>query len=346
MSFLISAWMTYILVLFTYLFVDGALDKNDEFITRFDISILEIMKEMKLAILSRMPKQIGRVIGIRSHNIKSRIQEIFLASADQQLITGTSILIVGYSKHCDITQYHFYIATQMTTISFATYQAVILLVRDALRGKWRKSWRVLWITVIAACVTVSNFVIYNDNFLVTQHLGHSMHCVWENLKSGQHFTRQQLVYLVFGIGLDLWSYFGILSYLYPDIFKLQLIATIFRIAYYLMELPSRTYLKIKTSGGNSRSPKLRKILETTCKILFILALTLREVLFSFFFDLLRIFTFIVQITVNVADLRNQASKHGRDGDEDTWGYGQILPMLLLALPLLAFLELLSRKSEK
>ncbi|KAJ4250249.1 hypothetical protein NW762_012064 [Fusarium torreyae] len=66
------------------------------------------------------------------------MQKVCLMFFDQQLITGASILIVGYSTHCDIMQYHFYIAANLGMACFAKFQALLPIVRSELDDRLKK----------------------------------------------------------------------------------------------------------------------------------------------------------------------------------------------------------------
>jgi len=56
-------------------------------------------------------------------------------------------------------------------------------------------------------------------------------------------------------------------------------------------------------------------------------------------DLMRIWAMLFWGTLTLYMVKSSAPFHGRSGDESTWGFGQILPTLLLILPLFAVLEL-------
>ena len=73
-------------------------------------------------------------------------------------------------------------------------------------------------------------------------------------------------------------------------------------------------------------------------ILFLVSLVLRELLFSIYVDLIRVFNYLYQTSLSIGRARAAVAKNGRQGEEDAWDFGQIWPMILLALPLLAFVE--------
>ncbi|GKU07034.1 hypothetical protein FLAG1_09932 [Fusarium langsethiae] len=171
-SFFITAWLAYAIAIFTYFLLEGVLDEHYLFNTRFDIEMHAMVKSLFqntyfCNALSKIRKRVSRDL----------MKKVCLMFCDQQLITGASVLIVGYSKHCDITQYHFYIAANLGMACFATFQALLPICGSELHDGLRKGWRMAWISAIFACVLVLNFVIYNDYFLAAKHFGLSMHCV-------------------------------------------------------------------------------------------------------------------------------------------------------------------------
>lgn len=80
---------------------------------------------------------------------KDRLQSIRLQLADTQLITGDSIMIVLYSTHCTVTQYHFFIGFELASLSFVTFQAILIAVIDVLhKSLFMRVWRFAWIVII------------------------------------------------------------------------------------------------------------------------------------------------------------------------------------------------------
>ncbi|KAJ6185718.1 hypothetical protein N7519_007019 [Penicillium mononematosum] len=76
--------------------------------------------------------------------------------------------------------------------------------------------------------------------------------------------------------------------------------------------------------------------------MFFVIIPCREFFFSAAFGLLRIYVMLVYAANNVLYERAEAAHQGRQGDESEWGFGQVLPVLLLAIPFSQFVEELCR----
>ncbi|KAK3349692.1 hypothetical protein B0T25DRAFT_610595 [Lasiosphaeria hispida] len=245
-SFLVSAWLTFAVALYTYCSIRDAIEDDSPYATRLDYLIFDYIDAIRNRVLNKALKlctfitlrPVARNVslpttqpydsifvrldtlkgkfpwGERTLVTKQQMETVCLMFADQQLVTGASILIVGYVRHYEITQYHFYIVSILGLISFTTFQSVVLIIRGRIKQKLRRGWRCAWVTALFACALVTNFIIYNDNFLGDLHRGLSMHCVW--MKLPEHFRLDQIPYVVFGTLVDVWSYLNILSYLYPE----------------------------------------------------------------------------------------------------------------------------------
>ncbi|KAL6922927.1 hypothetical protein FSST1_000201 [Fusarium sambucinum] len=335
----ILTWLAYAIAIFTYFLLEGVLDENYLFSTRFDAEMHAMFKS-----IFQNTSFYHALLKVRKRVSRDSMKKVCLMFCDQQLITGASVLIVGYSKHCEITQYHFYIAANLGMAGFATFQALLPICGSALHNELRKGWRMAWISAIFACVVALNFVIYNDYFLATKHFGLSMNCVWKELPG--YFTPQLMPYVVIGTLFDVWSYFSIIMYLYPAIMETRPVAYLYGKWLSFMMVPTWLYLHVKEYRV-SRKPKfLWLLVEALAGLVFVIIFTVRELLGSLSVDLVRVFFYLIQSTNSVAWARQKAESNGRKGTEDTWGFGQILPMLLLALPTLAFIEALADREIK
>lgn len=80
--------------------------------------------------------------------------------------------------------------------------------------------------------------------------------------------------------------------------------------------------------------------------LAVLAVTVSGLIGSQALENMRTFDFIVFSTIDLYWLRGQARNRGLQGNEDEWGFGQVLPVLLLALPVTMVFESLHTSEEE
>lgn len=107
----------------------------------------------------------------------------------------------------------------------------------------------------------------------------------------------------------------------------------------LAKLYLSTSGKLSTARRRTMSHVFWWVADKLTFILFLFWFTLFEILKSTVMDLYSILTTLFHATYTIADYRETAKYRGLKGDEDTWGFGQILPMLLLALPVFQILEI-------
>jgi hypothetical protein len=324
--------------------VEGVVQEANVGIQTLDLEIRKaVIRKLKGSWFESQRSSIGRRI------TKAKMQEVCLMLADQQLVTGASILLVGYTKQCTMTQYHFYIAANLSLVSFATYQSVLLIVRDMLEENIRKGWRLAWIMAVFGCVLILNFILYNDNYLVPRqqeesmprNFGLPMECIWEKLPGS--FTQARLVYVIFGLLVDISSAYSITLILFPDLRKVKLFSYIEEAVGQLASQPTSLYRIVKDHNDRwhwfLKAGWMWTLLEWPTWALFVFTFTLREIFTSLYWDMVRIFLYLFSSTWSIKRARGSAVAQGRVGSqEDSWGFGQILPLLLLALPLFSLIE--------
>lgn len=335
MSFFIGAWLAFAIAILAYFLLKETED-DDYMFRRADVEL----RAMAKSLFQKTPFT-NVIVHLRRRVSRDLMKKVCIMFCDQQLITGASILIVGYSRHYDITQYHFYVAANLSMACFATFQALLPFARSELENELKKGWRMAWITAIFCCILLLNFILYNDNFLAKDHFGLSMHCVWKQLPG--HFTRKLMPYVVIGTLFDVWTFASIVLCLYPSILEMKPVAYLSGRLDSFMMLPTWLYLHIQENKASSKPGLLWLILEVLVGPIFIIIFTIRELLDSQSMSLTRTFFYLIQSTNAVAWARRKAQRNGREGSEDTWGFGQILPMLLLALPILSLIETLVRE---
>ncbi|KAK6221927.1 hypothetical protein LQW54_001147 [Pestalotiopsis sp. IQ-011] len=164
-----------------------------------------------------------------------------------------------------------------------------------------------------------------------------MDCLWRQLP--EDLTGQETAYVVFGILMDVWSGYSIVFHLYPELDAVTPFRHIEQVVGHLMNQPTYLYRKVQRQFSRPyETVWLWKLIEWPTWLLFIVSFTLREISSSWYFELARIFLYLYQTTCAVSWARDNAAYNGRDGPEDSWGFGQIPPLLLLALPLFSFVE--------
>ncbi|KAI1381598.1 hypothetical protein F4677DRAFT_403556 [Hypoxylon crocopeplum] len=352
-AFLVSAWTCLFVITIEYFSM-----RSDEI--RVHFTPLDDL-------LTRAIKQLTR--RLRKPWALQSIQPAVLLVSDQQLITGIAIMSVGYIQHCTIPQYHFYIVYWLGFVSCQVYNASLIALRAYVdKRPEMKLWRAVMMTVLFTMVFLNTFVVDHDDFLTGDdeytYYGASTQCVWDNLTGASHYTYFSAD-LVLTLALLVWAYLDSIWYLYPDVFRcltwlvniLQLISSGLSRLYdwintrtlepkqifaELRQVDTRTQSRVMSIAVVCRilqSGLLSVVIRSSFWILFIPTLTILELLRSQIINLWRIYSVVLSATLSLVDTRNGArDEEAINGDENEWGFGQLLPVLLLMLPIMSILE--------
>lgn len=328
---MITAFLSFTLATLVFLFVDNAVPKEAE--TPLDRLVVKIAREPFLK-EGRLPWTFNRDL----------MQQVCLMLGDQQLVTGASILIVCFSTHLDITQYHFIIGSTLSFASFATFQATAIASGELMRdNELKKAWRFPWFCIIIVMATMSSFIVMDENFLVPGQWGLSTQCVLDHLGT---YHPASVVKLVFWTVIAADGIMSMAKFLWP---KLPLVTLYDHFWFALPALPLQAISLVNKYFLKNGHGKARRtigfILQAPLIISFWIGFALFEVWYSINFDLFRTYLILVVSTWGVYSLRQEAkNSHYLQGEEDSWGFGQILPLLLLALPLFQSIETVFGKS--
>lgn len=322
-----SAWATFLFILVTFFFVqafDGAANELDIRITQSTKAFARWLRSWLLGLDSD-----------GGHLSLDTIEKIAFTLSDQQLVTGISIFVVGYARHCAMSQYHFYIAYLLGIASSSTHQSTVMILRNELRSHpWRKYWRYGGILVIFAFIFLASLLVYNDRFLYQ--LGFVIQCTWVSFR----YTPSQAVQLTVTLFIILWSLATVTMDLFEGLdryikgkFK-RLLELLDPIPHLLSPRTWHHATNARCDGAQSRVSKIAwTLLQLLTFLPFLLYFSAVQLQGSRLLDLIRIWATLFYATVSLQWIRSIASENGIDGHEDTWGFGQILPMLLLLLPL-------------
>ncbi|KAL4981464.1 hypothetical protein BDW68DRAFT_192924 [Aspergillus falconensis] len=334
-AFLVSAWCALLVVLLVFSFSDAfPSDKKND----LDSDIIRCIRKLAKYItqpLERFKRQIPCEV----------IQKMILTLSDQQLITGTSIFIAAYANMSKISQYHFKIAYYLGAASFLTHQSTVMMIRDLLRNHpLMRAWRMLWVFAVFAFVFSANLIVYNSSFY--EGSGAPVKCavpldnrefVNDILTVTSIFWAWGLVAVVRDLCPELRGFLS--NLLDPSLPRLQKIFNLLSGRDLYLWAVERT----SATQPGSASYYVLWLLEKVLFVPFLFCFCWTEILSSSVIDLYRVTTSLVALTFGIWSLKSGSflSSDAMKIEEDNrWGFGQIISMLLLALPLFQALELL------
>ena len=318
LAFVISAYITFGTVLLAYL---GGLVEED-LLSPIDIRIFHI-----------------RLYTTKRNNIHSAVRKAILALGDQQIVTGIAILGAGFQglRTGSISIYHFQIVLYLAWMSSSVHLSALTLLGDFLnKHKGLMIWRlsgmlVLLVMLLVGLVpTLSNdWGIIHWSSMLPGHLGWGIpaHCFWGRLWGDGASPDAILGFFILVV-----SYFWKVGSLFAPMRRKynhwvkhpvedRLIAT--------LRLTARNY---SIAGGRVWLWTYRLLL-SVCLPIF----AVTEVAASFAASLWLSALGLVFGTLQVEIPRSQLLPY-TGAQESSWGFGQLVPLILLVQPLGAVSE--------
>ena len=324
MSFNITAYLVLLLVITAY--VGGFLP--DQYLKRAD----------------------RLVVHANSRNEDSRWREIFesvtLSLSDQQLVTGLAILIAGYYEmlNSNLSVYHWNIVVNLAWMSSAVHIASLTLLKDFLnRGPTLRNIRVAGMLLLLVLLTVAMWPLRR----VGLSLGTPVKCLWRN--------RPWNRYLDASFSADSGSIRDYTA-LDPDrflTFSMLLCAYIWKLSQLFSSSRGwvRKWLVAKPQAATERLMR-RALLSHRPNWLarpayfllaqsYIVAVIYAEMAESFAAVVIYLCLALPWGTFCIFFYRNKGSADGDDvkDGESTLSFGQLVPLFLLVLPVLAGLNI-------
>ena len=254
---------------------------------------------------------------------------VTLIFSDQQLIVGTSLLTSAYVKHCTLTQYHFEIAGLLSLCSFRTFQFAAGILAGTLRSNFSKGWRLFWVTAVAAMMLVT--ILFRMNRHYMQPFGAPLDCLQETLRQGSGYGPSGAARLAYTILTEVvLVYCRCMLRLFPIIYSWRPLKGFISGLQRILLLPGKKLLEAREEKSTWKA---------RCYwMLTFFSIMVRYLISSPNMELGAVSAIFVRVSWLVWDARSQASEQGRRGTEDEWGFGQILPLFLLALPITTLVE--------
>ena len=158
-----SGWITFLSVIFTYAFVEDGIPNHE--MNKLDLHFLGFTKSIK----SSYQRHFHRNTSTTTEPVtRNALQKVALMFSDQQLVTGIAVLVVGFVKHCTITQYHFFAVSLLAWMSFTTHQStVMILQRYLIENPAMRLWRVTWMVSLFVLVVAAQVINLHDDFLIS-----------------------------------------------------------------------------------------------------------------------------------------------------------------------------------
>ncbi|MCJ1378817.1 ADP-ribosylation factor GTPase activating protein, ER-Golgi transport [Xylographa soralifera] len=260
--------------------------------------------------------------------IEAIIERFVLGLADVQLLTGTSMLLVAFLK-CDITTYHFGIIIDLVWFSSNSHLTAMLILSDYLREYHAaRFWRVILMGSMCLLLMVST--ILTTNQLWYDQLPLPVRCTFlddpGNMQgSFDGFTALTFILLVWGYSTTILPLFAPTNDLIEGGSK--------KIKKWMEA--QRKLLK-DISSTHSRLRIFAIGLPFRCVYGFMIVVEYFQY-FNFLFDLtfygLGVWTLFGDIASGQMYIATS------NGGVQSWGFGQLIPMFLLSLPVLTVLEI-------
>ena len=279
-------------------------------------------------------------------------------TSDQQILTGVSILTAGYAKRCTINVYHWQVVVYLAWMSSGTHLITLSVLREYLREKSILRFSrvagmliLFFMLVIAIAPTGSqtyyNIISGNINYYegASDHAGDITRvynacgvpsaCFWN--PKYWHGWR-------WDAGL---TYFLLMtSYTARAAALFETSETFFRrnlrdrLLGTLGKALDQHVKNIKDRVAHRRrASRVRRLRYHTLLATYAVTLACLELYSSFLAPLLWVLLSLIWGSLQLLDPRAMLARYDAIAEENTFGFGQIIPMMLLAQPLVAAFEL-------
>ncbi|MCJ1288250.1 hypothetical protein MMC26_007605 [Xylographa opegraphella] len=268
-------------------------------------------------------------LGIKKESreyVEAIIERFVLGLADVQLLTGTSMLLVAFLK-CDITTYHFSIITDLVWFSSSSHLTAMLILSDYLQEYHAaRFWRVVLMGTM--CLLLMVATILETNQLWYDRLPVPVRCTFLTTAGNMKgpivgFTFLTFILLVYGYSTTVLPLFSPIN----D----------------LIEAKSKRFenwMKASRKPSQGKSAMAR-LLYTIIKLTFKYVYYYFQYV-NFLFDLIFYGLGVWFLFDDIA--AGQLYMDSSSGGTQSWGFGQLMPMFLLSLPILTILEIFWGKS--
>ncbi|TIA79691.1 hypothetical protein D6C76_03491 [Aureobasidium pullulans] len=326
LAFLLSAYITFAIVLISYLL--GSIDTS-------------LLRPVDLYV-HRLPSQ--RRTSISWHKA---LHQCVLLLSDQQIVTGIAVCMAGFiALHGRISVYHFQIVIMLAWMSSSVHLSALTMLGEYFRKRpGVLGWRIVGMLVLLILLLAA-LAPTNSNLWATQWTPDSEH--YE--KTSWAIPAKCFFFHTWGEGVNPDAP---LSYLILTLSYVWKIGALFRSSrnvfhrrvrgpyeYFLERILHKEAIKASKCRGKRR---LSWIYYATM-VVYIILLALFEFSASFAASLWLSYVGLVYGTIQIVIPRQQNSWW--NSKENSWTFGQIVPLVLLIQPIGAILENYRSRNHK
>lgn len=266
------------------------------------------------------------------------MERLILTLGDQQLIVGIAVLAAGFMKHCSISVYHFSIAVDLGWFSSNTHLTTLSVVMVFfVDNPPQRNWRVaLMVTIMIVMIVAS---VLEGNQYWFKAWSTPAQCLWNDLRGNiaggpAYWMVINIILLVVGYGISITRLYG--SGFLGELFYRKPLA---KMNWGLVTLQAkcsalRSVKSLEASLLRLVSVLGQGILWTMIKVFLGVHIALESIAISLCFD---IFWFAFGCWSLITDRDIPAADI--DGNENEWGFGQIVPVLLLCSSIFVFKDI-------
>ena len=285
----------------------------------------------------------------RTPRWKRATDQAVLAYADQQIVTGIAILAAGFSRMQSLSVYHLHVIIYLAWMSSNTHLTAVSLLQLEFRSQKNPKLRfirLMGMLILALMLAValvptigvdwSQIIGLNTSDsktsggpLLSVAPAVPAGCFWQSPVSGgfQSIAVSSFVILVF-------------SYVWKAMLLFKTSHRLFKVTYrqYLENAITGHLDRIVTKLRLHRKPPAWRLTQyklTLC--VYLLVWTFFGLAESFLVSLWICGGGLAWGSIQILNVRQNVAPEAQK-EENTWGFGQLLPVLLLAVPITAFTE--------
>lgn len=266
------------------------------------------------------------------------VEGLALNLSDQQLLVGISILVAGFVNHCSISVYHFVIVYDLAWFSSNTHMTSLLVLEGYLSERSSlRNWRVGLMLVTMSFLSAYTILQGHKAWYTSWNC--SAQCVFDDILG--NISGEPAFWMTFNLLLLWYGYTSRIIQLYDsavleNFFFYRPVNRI-KVARDTIENKRCAY-----SSANGVKPwfasimllLLRIILQVALAVWITIAVLITSNTQMLCFDMFWLVYSSYGLLVDRASLSTET-----EGNENEWGFGQIVPLLLLSSTIMLFKEL-------